>query len=70
MTEEVNDTLHNEAKPQKVIAKGDKAVNRVLYQSIFIESWVEGESVAEKGAQVTSGRIVKQRPFHVGLPVD
>ncbi len=35
------DTLHKEGKPQTFIVK--EAVHRVLYPSIFTESWVEGK---------------------------
>ncbi len=45
------DTLHKEGKPQTFIAK--EAVHRVLYPSMFTESWVEGKSVEEKDAQPT-----------------
>ncbi len=45
------DTIHKESKTQTFITK--EAVHRVLYPSMFTESWVEGKSVEEKDAQST-----------------
>ncbi len=45
------DTLHKEGKTQTFITK--EAVHRVLYPSMFTESWVEEKSVEEKDAQPT-----------------
>jgi len=63
----VIDTLHNEVKPQKVITEA--SVHRVLYPSLWLESWVEGKGVVEKDAQAITitgrslVRIVKQILF-------
>ncbi len=46
------DTLHKEGKSQRVITE-KCGVYRVLYQSILMQSWLEGRIWVGKGAQAT-----------------
>ncbi len=55
------DTLHKEEKPQTFIAKA--AVHRVLYPSMFTESWVEGKRCTTNRENCSLMRIVKQNQF-------
>ncbi len=55
------DTLHKEGKTQTFITK--EAVHRVLYPSMFTESWVEGKRCTTNRENRSLMRIVKQNRF-------
>ena len=51
------DTLNEDGNTQKRIVK-ELVVRRVLFQSIFVENWLEGNDVAGRSAQVKGMTIV------------